>query len=97
MAYLDFSLSRFRYTKLLTKEEWVPGTEDKEWHEYIELRYMPNPKLPPEIQKVIQEDYMLNDDESLLIHCRKAIAYYLKEEIESETIMSINKWVRAEE
>ena len=97
MAYLDFSLSRFRHTELATGEEWVSGTEDREWHEYIELRYVPNPKLPLKAQQVVREDYMLDVKEPLLIRCRKATAYYIKKEMESEKLMSITKWVYAEE
>ena len=97
MAYLDFSMSRFIHTELETEEEWVSGIEDREWHKYIELRYIPNPKLPLQAQRVVREDYMLDEKEPLLIRCRKATAFYIKREMKSEKLMSVAKWVEVEE
>lgn len=93
MAYLDFSFSRFRYAELADREEWVSGMEDKEWNEYIELHYVPNPKLPLSVQNVIREDYLLEGKEVLTVRCRKVAAYYIKKDMENEKIMDMNKWV----
>lgn len=92
-AYRDFSLSRFIHTELTKEEEWVSGIKDREWHEFIQLRYVPNPKLSQKTQKAVRADYMLGENEYLSINCRRATAYYVKKEMESEKVASAAKWV----
>jgi len=91
--YLDFSLSRFRHTEPATVEEWISGEDDKNWHTYTELSYVPNPKLPLRTQLVVREDYMLDDQETLVIPCRVAMVYYIKKEMGSEMVMNLAKWI----
>lgn len=96
-VYLDFSMSRVMHAELKKEEEWVSGTEDVKWQEYVELRYVPNPKLPLEAQEAIREDYLLGKNEPFRIRCREATVFYIRKEIESEKIRSTTKWVPAEE
>ncbi|MFA7098261.1 MAG: WYL domain-containing protein [Gammaproteobacteria bacterium] len=83
-AYRDFVLTRIVYAEILEGEEWVSTSEDKEWNEFIELKYKPNPELAESIRKSILQNYEYKESGIRRIRCRKAIAYYINKKLLAE-------------
>ena len=79
-AFLDFVLSRISHAEL-TDEDWVPSTEDREWHYFVKLRFKPNPNLPESVRKAILRNYQNTEKGCRIIISRKALAFYIKRKL----------------
>lgn len=78
--YLDFVLSRIVHAEIIS-DDWVSAVWDKEWNEFTELQFKPNPSLPISAQHAILKGF---DDKGCgfrSIKCRKALVYYLNRKL----------------
>jgi WYL domain len=79
-TYLDFVLARVIGAELIDDEteEWVSDRHDVHWHTFVELRFTPNPALPPSVQEAILHRFDPKIPGIRLIRCRDPIAFYVK-------------------
>lgn len=91
--YRDFVLSRISYAEIIQGEEWVSSHYDSKWNEIAELRFKPNSKLPEETRKALLINYQ-NQEGSWIIVCKKALAFYIKRNLQSNDQMyGVPLWV----
>lgn len=91
--YLDFVLSRIVYAEMTT-EEWVSSKGDKDWNEWIELHFIPNPELPGSVQEAIIRNYETPKSGIRIIRCRKALALYIERKLLSKDYKyKISLWI----
>ncbi|WP_104040748.1 WYL domain-containing protein [Vibrio hyugaensis] len=74
--YRDFVLSRFRNVPDLLDRSNYGRDRDTDWNEMAEIEVIPNPYLEPAQQKIIAEDYGMNDGR-LAIKSRNALVKYI--------------------
>jgi predicted DNA-binding transcriptional regulator YafY len=77
--FKDFILSRFLEIGK-EGEPGAPSSQDKGWHESIDVILAPNPKFSPAQRKIIAMDYGM-EKEKLKVPVRKAILYYFKKRL----------------
>lgn len=75
--YPDFDLSRILSSEL-SITPWVSNRDDSEWNELKTLYFKLNQKLPLESQAALRRDYDLDEDDTLSINCRQALAFYVR-------------------
>lgn len=78
--YLDFVLSRIAHAEPVY-DDWIPSDYDKEWNEFVELRFQPNSELPISVHTAILNCYDNVVRGIRIIKCRKALAYYIIREL----------------
>lgn len=76
---IDLVLSRMLEVAFSTKQ-WVSNTEDHEWHDFIDLKFKPNPALPEKLKNTLLLDFRLDNDIHT-IKVRKALSFYVKREM----------------
>ena len=67
-----------REIKKHTPEEFASDIGDFEWRDMVNIRFRANPDLPEEAQQALRLDFNLDADDTLSLHCRKALIYYTK-------------------
>jgi predicted DNA-binding transcriptional regulator YafY len=82
LGYRDFVLSRFRSVPepcgdMLGKHGL---TEDAAWHARVEVRLIPDRRLPPQERALIAADYGMQDGE-LILSCRGPLVLYALREL----------------
>lgn len=76
--HLDFVLSRLMCAEL-TRDAWVSGDDDTDWHQRQDMFFTVNPVLPDVARQAICLDYLAVGQETLQIHgVRKALAFYVR-------------------
>jgi hypothetical protein len=92
--YLDFVLTRIAYSEISGSEEWVSSYGDKEWNEYIELSFKPNPDLPQGMQESVLTNYDFKKSGIRKIKCRKSLSFYIKNKLLAEDMKyKIPLWI----
>lgn len=72
----DFVLSRIQQAEF-SREDWISGKYDEEWHRMETLRFDLNPELPEETRASLWLAYALDDRGCLTITLRKALSKYV--------------------
>lgn len=80
--YIDLVLSRVLDAELTT-DDWVSADEDADWNTPVELRFVPNKKLPRQVFNTIQQDYQLTNDH-YVVRTNLSLAYYIKQNLLSK-------------
>lgn len=80
MEFRDFVLSRFLGKPELLDGDVVDSTDDEAWHTFIDLKFVPDPRLTPMQKKVIEHDYQMDNGE-LIVNTRAALAHYVLQEM----------------
>lgn len=78
--HLDFVLSRVTHAEP-SEDEWVSSHDDAGWQIWLNLVFEPDPGLPEEAASAMRHDHGLGMGETHHIHCRKALAFYVKREL----------------
>lgn len=78
LAYRDFVLSRFRDPPEIMDESEHGADGDSEWNTRVMLRIIPDPRLSPAQQEVIQRDYGMQDGELAFATRGKLVPYALR-------------------
>lgn len=74
--FKDFLLSRCIDSRL-DGEAHAAASDDSEWNGFFEVKLKPNPKLSQAQQRVIAEDFDMDNNENKLL-VRKALLYYFE-------------------
>jgi len=77
-SYRDFVLSRFRETPEILEESPHGAEGDLEWNTQVTVRIVPDPRLQPEQQQVIEVDYGMSDGALAVSTRAKLVPYALK-------------------
>lgn len=73
-TFKDFVLARFCGFRL-SKEHVLDPSEDREWHEIIDVRIGPHPGLTENQRKAIELDYGMKEGQ-LIVRVRRGFLYY---------------------
>jgi hypothetical protein len=68
---------RVRPSRKLQK---VPGNRDENWHEFFSVILVPNPLLNVNQQKIVAQDYCM-DDGKIAISIRRSFLYYFRKRL----------------
>ncbi|MCH8536427.1 MAG: WYL domain-containing protein [Alkalimonas sp.] len=79
--YRDFVLSRFRGEAELLGPAEQTGSDDTGWHTEVTLILVPDRRLNPEQQAVLEHDYQMQNGQ-LKLRCRAALAQYLLQQMQ---------------
>ena len=75
--------------------EWRSSKEDKDWNEFIELKYKVNPELDEDMKKALSLDYKVENDGMIMIRCRKALAQYISYRYEMvDSRIGKSRWIK---
>jgi len=77
--FKDFVLSRILDVGAEV-ERGKPGNEDRHWHEFFEVIFVPNPKLAPEQRATVARDYEMKGG-TLNLPVRRALLYYFNKRL----------------
>jgi hypothetical protein len=83
-AYRDFVLSRFRGDAEILGKADKNGADDEAWHTLITLILEPDRRLTEAQQRVLEQDYQMQNGE-LHIQTRAALAQYLLQQMQVQT------------
>ena len=76
--YRDFVLSRFRGEPDILDLSERTAKNDLEWHTWVDLTVIPDPRLSAAQQAVVAQDYGMSDNQWHLSVRAKLLPYYLK-------------------
>lgn len=62
--------------------EWVPASADAEWHDKLDLRLMPHPRLDQARRGVVMREWMIGDEGHRTIQVRRATLLYALEALD---------------
>jgi len=74
--FRDFVLSRFRGTPELLGDARIDPAEDRDWHRFIDLQLIPDPRLSLDQREVVAVDYGMCDGQ-LRVRVRARLVSYL--------------------
>ena len=74
-AFKDFLLARIVDIGDEARDSECDPSEDRDWHEYVELRIGPHPGLSASQQRVVELDYGMHDG-SVGLRVRRAFLFY---------------------
>lgn len=67
----------------------APGTSDKNWHEFFSVVLAPNPLLSINQQKIVAQDYSMEDGE-IAISVRKSFLYYFRKRLRLDVAKALD-------
>lgn len=99
--FIDFSLSRVLSSDLLPENPPVPSTLDDDWHNTVEVEFIPHPKLSPAQRTTIAREYGMKAGVSV-ITVRRAMLFYLLDEMrllkairqQDKDLADVSIWVK---
>ena len=75
--------------------EWRSSKEDKDWNEFIDLKYKVNPELDEDMKNALSLDYKVENDGMIMIRCRKALAQYISYRYEMvDSRFGKSRWIK---
>ncbi|TXS92867.1 WYL domain-containing protein [Parahaliea maris] len=77
-GYRDFVLSRFRDAPEMMDESPHGADGDSEWNTRVTIRIVPDPRLRPEQQEVVQADFGMEDGALLISTRARLVSYALR-------------------
>ncbi|EKA7380504.1 WYL domain-containing protein [Vibrio parahaemolyticus] len=77
-GFYDFVLSRFRNTPYLMDRSSNTREQDHEWNHQVTITVMPNPNLSEKQQRVVAEDYAMENYKLTLVTRKALVNYYLR-------------------
>jgi hypothetical protein len=78
--FIDFSLSRVLSSKPMPEYPPVPSTLDDDWHNTVEVEFIPHPRLSPTQRSMIAREYGMTKGLSV-VTVRRAMLFYLLDEM----------------
>lgn len=78
--FIDLVLSRMLKVEF-ADYDWVSSEEDKDWSEYVEFHFTPNPHLPKELKETLLLDFRLENN-IYTIKTRRALKDYIERDMQ---------------
>lgn len=98
--YSDFVIGRFESIRIISlPQEGICGTKDTEWHTFNDLIFELNPKLTNEELESFRMEWNLpTKSNQKIINARKALAKYIRQDMEKTAIGTANQtWIYKED
>lgn len=83
-GFLDFVLSRFHGVPDLLGKSDRSATEDSDWNREVEIILAPDPRLSPEAQSIIKQDYGMENGQ-LTVRSRACMVNYTLQGLNLDT------------
>ena len=74
-SYRDFAIGRSKSVHTAT-ETFVDAAGDRRWNTRVPLALAANPELTPWQQRIVEEDYGMEEGGTLELDCRRAMLFY---------------------
>jgi predicted DNA-binding transcriptional regulator YafY len=83
-CHLDQRFKDFLLSRCISADgdeaQKVPGNRDENWHEFFSVILVPNPLLNVNQQKIVAQDYCM-DDGKIAISIRRSFLYYFRKRL----------------
>ena len=77
-GYRDFVLSRIASLPADVSAEYIPDSEDRDWHKLVRLELVPHPGLNDRQREIIETDYGMTDGVLRIEHRAALLPYLLR-------------------